>query len=190
MSEASRSGPSVAPVSPTQLFLVFLKVSMLAFGGGLAWARQTVVAERRWLTDEEFADIVSLCQFMPGPNIVGIAVCVGARLGEGRGALAALAGFILIPWTIGFALGTIYLHYAYIPVLQNILAAVSAAAAGLLIATGIRLLAPHRARPAALLFAALAFAGVALLKLPLLAVLLALGPLGIAVAAMGRGRWA
>jgi chromate transporter len=190
MIEAPGSGPSVTPVSPTQLFLAFLKVSMLAFGGGLAWSRQVVVAERRWLTDAEFADIVSLCQFMPGPNIVGIAVCVGAKLGNGRGALAALAGFVLIPWTVGFALGTIYLHYAYIPVVQNILASVSAAAAGLLIATGIRLLAPHRARPAALLFAGLAFAGMALLKLPLLAVLAALAPLSIAVAAIERGRWA
>lgn len=159
---------------------------MLAFGGGLAWARQAVVAERHWLSDEEFADIVSLCQFMPGPNIVGIAVCVGAKLRGGRGALAGLAGFTLIPGVVGFTLGGLYLHYSYIPILQNILGAVSAAAAGLLIATGIRLLHPHRARPAALIFAALAFAAMVVVKLPLLVVLFGLAPLSIGAAALER----
>ena len=170
----------------TALFYAFLKVSMLAFGGGLAWARQAVVVERRWLTNEEFADIMSLCQFLPGPNIVGIAVCVGAKLRGGRGALAALAGFILVPGLVGFTLGGLYLHYAYIPLLQRVLGAVSAAAAGLLIATGIRLLHPHRKRAAAVIFAALAFAGIVIIKLPLLMVLFGLAPLSIGAAAFER----
>ena len=71
----------------------------------------------------------------------------------------------------------------YVDVLQNILGGLSAAAAGLLIATGIRLLMPHRRHPAGLLLAALAFAGMAFTKLPLPVVLLGLAPLGIAVAA-------
>jgi len=40
---------------------------------------------------------VSLCQFLPGPNIVGIAVCVGTKLRGTVGAIAAVAGFLLIP---------------------------------------------------------------------------------------------
>ena len=64
----------------------------------------------------------------------------------------------------------------------------SAAAAGLLIATGIRMLLPHRGRPAALLFAALAFGLMAFGKLPLLFVLLGLAPLSIAVAGIARAR--
>ncbi len=170
------------------LFLGFLKVSLCGFGGGVVWARRTVVEQRRWLSDEEFADTLSLCQFMPGPNIVGIAVCVGAKLRGGSGAMAALAGFILIPWSIGFTLGALYLRHAYLPVLQNILHGVSAAAAGLLIATGIRLLMPHRARPWALVFAALAFIGMALTKFPLLFVLFGLAPLSIAAASLERAR--
>jgi chromate transporter len=85
------------------------------------------------------------------------------------------------------SLGSLYLRYAHLAVLQNILGGLSAAAAGLMIATGIRLM-PHRSRATALLSAALAFTGMAFVKLPLLVVLLGLGPLSIAVAAIAKTR--
>src|SRR5262244_860 len=60
------------------LFTAFLIVSLCGFSGGIVWARRIAVENRRWISDHEFADIVSLSQFMPGPNIIGIAVCIGA----------------------------------------------------------------------------------------------------------------
>jgi chromate transporter len=170
------------------LFVGFLKVSLLGFGGGLVWARRIVVDQKRWVDDQEFAEILTLCQFMPGPNIVGITICVGSRLRGPVGAIAAVAGFILIPWTVGLAFGSLCLHYAHLPILQNILGGLSSAAAGLMIATGIRLLMPHRSRQTALLFAALAFTGMVVAKLPLLVVLLGLAPLSIAVAGITSAR--
>src|SRR5580704_14681926 len=89
------------------LFLSFLRVSLLGFGGGLVWARRVVVEQQRWLNDQEFAEILTLCQLMPGPNIVGITLCVGARLRGAIGAISAVAGFILVPWTIGLTIGGI-----------------------------------------------------------------------------------
>jgi chromate transporter len=68
------------------------------------------------------------------------------------------------------------------------LGGLSAAAAGLLIATGIRLLMPHRARPTALLFAALSFAGMAFTQLSLLVVLLGLAPVSITATAVAKTR--
>jgi len=170
------------------LFVGFLKVSLLGFGGGLVWARRIVVERQRWMDDQEFAETLTLCQFMPGPNIVGITTCVGSKLRGAVGAVAAVAGFILIPWAVGLSLGGLYLHYTHLTVLQNILSGLSAAAAGLMIATGIRLLMPHRSRRTALLFAALAFTGMAFVKLPLLVVLLGLAPLSIAVAGIASAR--
>jgi chromate transporter len=73
-------------------------------------------------------------------------------------------------------------------VLRNILGGVAAAAAGLLIATGIRLLMPHRRRPAALLFAAVAFCLIIFGRLPLLIVLFGLVPISIAVAGIENAR--
>jgi chromate transporter len=175
-------GETRPPVTLGALFLAFLKTSMYGFGGPIVWVRRIVVDERRWLSDRDFADLLSFCQFMPGPNVVSITVCIGAKFRGPVGALAALAGFILVPWTVGFALGALLLSYAQTPLLQGILHGVAAAAAGLLIATGVRLLLPHRRRLVALAFAALAFAGLALVQLPLLIVVLGLVPLSIALA--------
>ena len=169
-------------VSLLALFIAFLRVSLLGFGGGLVWARRIVVEQRLWTTEEEFSDILSLCQFMPGPNIVGIAVCVGAKLRGPIGTIAAVSGFVLLPCTVGFALGLLYLQYAHLAVLRNILSGISAVAAGLLIATGIRLLSPHRGRPRALTAAALSFGGMTFTTLPLLVVLFGTALLSIAAA--------
>jgi chromate transporter len=98
------------------------------------------------------------------------------------GAAAALAGFIIVPWTVGFTLGVLLLEYAHHPLIRNILGGVSAAAAGLMIATGIRLLWTHRTRPAAVVFAALAFAGLVFAKVPLLVLVAVLAPLSIVAA--------
>jgi chromate transporter len=181
-------GNSDARVTTAALFTEFLKVSLCSFGGGLVWARRSVVDQRHWMSEHEFADTLSLIQFLPGPNVIGIAVCVGAKLRRAAGALAALSGFVVIPCAMGFALGALYLQSAKLPVVQNILGGVSAVAAGLLIATGVKLLMPHLNRPVAVLFAALAFAGIVFTKAPLLVVLLGLAPLSIAVAAVESGR--
>src|SRR5215216_3776152 len=126
------------PVPLSSIFVACLKISLYGIGGGggLVWARRIAVEQERWITEEDFADIVSLCQFMPGPNIVGIAVCIGTRLRGGIGALAAAGGFLIIPGAIGFAVGMLYLQHARHPVIQNILGGLAATGAGLMIATG------------------------------------------------------
>ena len=167
------------PTTLGALFLAFLKISMYGFGGPIVWARRILIEERHWLSDSEFADILSFCQFLPGPNVVSITVCIGAKFRGPAGAMAALAGFIILPWTVGFSLGLMFLSYAQAPLLQGVLRGVAAAAAGLIIATGIRLLLPHRHRPIALVFAALAFVGLGVAKLPLLIVVVGLVPFSI-----------
>jgi chromate transporter len=125
---------------------------------------------------------------MPGPNGPSIAVCVGARLRGAAGAVASLAGFIVVPWGLGFAAGVLYLQQTEIGLMRNILQGISAVAAGLIIGTGFKLLLPHRRRPAALVFVGLGFAGLAIAKLPLVVVVLALAPISIAVAAVEGAR--
>ena len=148
MSPALNQVEARPPITLAALFVTFLKVSLAGFGGPMVWARRIVVERQRWISDAEFADLLSLCQFLPGPNVVSIAVCVGARFRGAAGALASVAGFILAPWATGFILGALLLSYAHLGPLQGILRGVSAAASGLLIATGARLFLPHRGRPA------------------------------------------
>ncbi len=63
MSE-SRPNPSVA-----ELFAGFFYVGVCGFGGVLPWARQMIVEQRKWLTPAEFAEMLGLCQFLPGGGI-------------------------------------------------------------------------------------------------------------------------
>ena len=176
--------PASAPLGA--IAKAFLTVSVFGFGGGIVWARRVAVEQRSWLSDAEFLDIVSLCQFLPGPNIIGIAVCIGTKLRGASGALAAIAGFLVLPWSVGLALGVLCLRYAQAPLLRHVLGGVSAAAAGLLIATGLRLLRPHRRRPLTIGLAVLALVIMAFSRLPLPIVLIALLPLSIALSAARR----
>jgi chromate transporter len=191
VAEAAGLGEAIEPLRSASLgalFYEFLKVSFLGFGGGIALAQRAVVERRRWLTQAEFSDALTLCQFMPGPNVVGIAVCVGAKTRGALGALIAFMGFAVIPGVIGFILALVYLGQTRIPLIQNILSGISAAAAGLMLATGLRLLKPHWRNPRVVAFAAFAFGGLAIARFPLLLVLAALAPLSVGAAFAGRAR--
>lgn len=142
------AGP--APVGLGSLYGAFLKASLCSFGGGLlVWTRRVLVEERRWLTDAEFADTLSLCQVLPGANFANLSVCVGARYRGAAGAAAAFLGLALVPLMLALDLGTLYLRIADAALVQHVLAGVSSAAAGMVIATGLRMLLPHRRGPAA-----------------------------------------
>jgi chromate transporter len=184
MAATARARPSQPSVSLAALYWAFLQVSLFGFGSGLAWAHRIAVERRGWLSEVEFADIISLTQFMPGPNMVGIAICVGDKLRGARGAIAAFCGFTILPAAVGFALGVICLERAQQQGFQGVLHGISVAAAGLLIAAGLRLLRAHHRHPLALVFAGLAFAGIVVGQLPLLLVLLGLAPVSITCAAV------
>ncbi|HJU19199.1 MAG TPA: chromate transporter [Stellaceae bacterium] len=59
-------------VPPAALAAALLTISLFGFGGGIVWARRIAVERRGWLGEAEFLDIVSLCQFMPGPNVIAL----------------------------------------------------------------------------------------------------------------------
>ncbi|HEY6720008.1 MAG TPA: chromate transporter [Burkholderiales bacterium] len=173
--------PSVVP-GPGELFIRFTQVAVSGFGGVMPFARRMLVEERRWLSAEEFTDVLSLCQVLPGPNIVNVAVCVGARYHGVRGALAALAGLLTAPFFIILALGALYTHYGHLPPVAALFRGVSATAAGLVVAMGLKMATSRRLRSAMALFTVVTFIGIALMRLPLAVFLLGAAPLSIAAA--------
>ena len=187
MAVAAAEAPPRAALG--SLFWEFFKVSLFGAGGGIVLAHRCAVERRRWLNESEFGDVLTLCQFMPGPNVVGIAICVGAKTRGVAGALTAFVGFAVIPATIGFILALFLLGHARAPVVGQALQAISAAAAGLMIATGLRLLLRrHRRDLRAMAIAAAAFAALAVLKLPLLLILAVLAPLSVAATMIWRAK--
>jgi chromate transporter len=177
----SAPGSPTSPITIAALFWAFFRVAIRGFGGVLPWARRMLVEEQHWLTPAEFTEVLSLCQFLPGPNVGNLSIVVGARFRGVRGALAAFSGLMLLPMLIALTLGAIYARLAHTPAVDGMFRALAGAGAGLVIATGLRMAAPLRTRPGALGVLALAFVTVALLRWPLLVVLGVLAPLSLAV---------
>lgn len=163
---------TTAPPSPADLFRGFARVGLSGFGGVLPWARRMLVETEGWLTAEEFNVLLGLCQFLPGPNVINLAVAVGVRFCGWRGALAGALGLMLGPFLIALVLGILYDRYGELPAVQSMLHGITLVGAGLIIATGIRMGLNVKNRALYLPFAAAAFVAIALLHWPLPAVML------------------
>jgi len=180
---------ATAPVPPNSvpslvaLFVAFAKMSLAGFGGVLVWARRAIVDQQRWMTAEEFNETFALCHFLPGPNIVNLAMVFGASLRGLAGGFVALTGLLAPPTLIMTVLAVVYAHYGDLEILRRILAGVSCAAVGLLIAVVVRMMRPLLARrePFGLVMLAAVFVAIGVLRLPLPAVLLIAIPASIAV---------
>jgi chromate transporter len=159
---AAQSAPSVA-----NIFTGFFMVGVRGFGGVLPWARRTIVEERKWLTATEFAEVLGLCQFLPGGNIINVSVAVGARFRGGTGAVAALLGLMLAPVAIVIGLGAIYDQFAEQPIVRRAFAGLAAAASAFVLTASLKIAAPLRSRYIAVAIAAVTFVAIALLRFPL-----------------------
>ena len=133
--------PQVIP-SHADLFLAFVKITLMGFGGTLPWTRRMFVEEKRWMTAEEFNDVYALCQFLPGPNVVNLTAVFGRRMRGWSGALAAWAGFMALPFALMITVGVLYAQYGDVDALRRILTGIAAAAAGLLASTAAKMVVP------------------------------------------------
>lgn len=175
--------PLNAPgVTVLALFLVFAEISLSSFGGAIAWARIVLVERRGWLGERQFAELLGLCQSVPGPSLVNLAIYLGTRHHGVLGAVAAASGFLLPPLVVLLPLGILYQQGAQLEVVRLALHGVAAAAAGMLLATGLKMAEAYRREPVALVIAGLALLGVGLLRWPLLAVLVLLAPVSVYLA--------
>jgi chromate transporter len=185
--------PSLAPATPpglTELFIAFAKMSLAGFGGVLVWARRGIVDQHRWMTAEQFNETFALCHFLPGPNIVNLSVVFGSRIRGVAGGIAAFAGLVAPPMAIMTILAALYARYGEIDALRRILAGVSCAAVGLLIAVVFKMMMPLIKRRDLVGLAVLVavFIAIGLARLPLQAVLLVAIPLSLALTMMMRRR--
>lgn len=102
--------PAGTERSPWAVFLIFLRLGLTSFGGPVAhlgYFRDEFVTRRQWLSERSYADLVALCQFLPGPASSQVGIALGLCRSGYAGALAAWAGFTL-PSAIAlilFALG-------------------------------------------------------------------------------------
>lgn len=177
----------LAPPTVAEIFIGFLTLGLTAFGGALPLARREIVERRKWLSPDEFTDLLGLCQFLPGGNVINLSVAVGMKFRGVTGALAGLLGLIGGPSLIVIGLGVLYQHTHQDPHIRHLFTGLAAAAAGLLVSMAIKVAWPLRRKLWMAAIATLAFVSIALLRLPLLPVMLVLTPVSIFIASRVTG---
>jgi chromate transporter len=174
------------PASCGELFRVFTRLSLQGFGGVLPIAQRELVERERWLTKAQFVELLSLSQVLPGPNVINLALMFGDRRFGARGALAAVGGMLALPTVIVLVAAALYAGFASHPMVSGALRGMGAVAAGLVIATAVKLLSTLRTNPmglaASLAFAALTLALIAGLRWPMVWVVPGLGVVAVTFA--------
>jgi len=178
------SEPARRPRSPGELFRVFNRLALQGFGGVLPVAQRELVEREGWLTREQFVETLSIGQVLPGPNIINMALIIGDRFFGWRGIAAAVGGLLLAPLAIVLAAAIVYGQFATHPMVAGALRGMGAVAAGLIVATAVKLWPTLRKNPmgrtTCLGFALLTALAVGGLRWPLAWVVLGLGAVSMA----------
>jgi chromate transporter len=173
------------PANLRELFLGFLAIGARSFGGVLPWAYRTMIEERRWLTQADFAETIGLCQFLPGPNIGNASIVLGKRWFGLKGAIVAFLGLFALPFVWVIALGALYLEWASDPVVRAVVTGVGATGAGLFMGTSIKLGRALARKPAALAIIGGCFLAVGIGRVSMVVVMPVAGALGVLAARKG-----
>ncbi len=189
------SAPAAAlarPESLSHLFWAFTRLALQGFGGVLAVAQRELVERLGWMSREEFVETLAVAQVLPGPNIVNISLMIGDRFFGLRGAMVALLGMMGFPALIVLTLAALSTTWLASPAMTGALRGMGAVSAGLILATGLKLLPSLRTNPVGLwpglTLAALVFGATVWLKLPLFWIVLSVGGLGMTLALIALKR--
>ncbi len=169
------------PPSHRQLFVGMQQVALSSFGGGLsAWSERIVVEERQWMSKEEFMTGLTVARLFPGPNQINMAVYIGSRFRGLSGAIAALSGILLLPFTVLMLLGLGYYYLNMNMAVDRVLAGVITASAGMALSIGFKIAGAYSRDPVAMLLAGASFIAMSVFHVRLAPLVLVAGPLAMA----------
>jgi chromate transporter len=183
--EAARRAPSV---SCLHIALLFARVGLTSFGGGLsAWLYREVVVQRSWLDEGEFLSAMTLGQILPGSNVVNLSVYVGYRMRGAPGSVVAVVALLAPPIVVIVLFTSLFSTWLQGAAVHRFLEGVAAAAVGMTASVGLRtaraVVATQR-WPIVLIVAV--FVAVGVLRWPLVPVALVAGVAGLLLS--GRAR--
>ena len=176
-SELTDSATQLKPPTLYDVFIQFLMIGAISFGGGIiAYERILLVEKRKWLSPDDFMGYLAISQTMPGLNSVNLAVLSGDHLRGVRGAISATIGLILPGSLFVLAIGIAYAKNTDHPLANLILAGIAAAACGLLAAITYRIGDQHWKHLKSLIIIVVTFCLMSIVKLSLPLVLLIMAP--------------
>jgi chromate transporter len=179
-------GEPAGPPSLAALFLAFVGIGMISFGGGLtAWVRREVVLKRGWLDDQQFLSGYALSQLVPGATNVNLAVFIGAQLRGAPGGIVCFAGLTGPPLVLTLVLGAVYFGMHGMPggiSLSIALSGMGAVAIGLNLGNGVEMARHGIRRIVPALITAAVAVSVGVFGIPLIRVLAVMIPVSLLAA--------
>ncbi|HUC17357.1 MAG TPA: chromate transporter [Acetobacteraceae bacterium] len=174
--------PPESRPSALRLFLIFGRIGLTSFGGGLSgWLLREFVLDRAWLSEDEFLNGLAISQALPGVNVKNMAIWIGYRLLGRRGAVAGLTGIILPPAVVIMLIGALFSALARFPIAHRALLGAGAAAIGLSLSMGITAARRVPRRIVPIIVLAATFVAVGILRWPLVWVLLGAGSISVGI---------
>ena len=174
-----------------QLFLTFLKIGAITFGGGYAMiplVQRETVEKYGWITDDDLLDIVAIAESTPGPIAVNSATFVGYRVGGTAGALLASLGVILPSFTVILLVSFLLRRFGELRAVRYAFFGIRAGVLALILHSLCKMLRDSRRDVFSLVVTALSFVAVAVFDVNALIVIPAAAVLGLAYARIVRGR--
>ncbi len=175
----SDQAPLNHPQSKADLFWSFTILALQGFGGVLAVVQRELVEKKRWMSREQFIEDWAVAQILPGPNVINLSLMIGGRYFGLAGAMAGVAGMLTAPLVVVLLLAVAFGGVSDAAWAQGALRGMGAVSAGLIAATGLKMISALRANPMGMPvcmgLAVASFIGVGVLRWPLAYVLLGTG---------------
>ena len=168
-------------VSLFELFRGFATIGLLGFGGVAAISRHIIVEKSQWLSEKEYATIIGMGQVLPGPNVVNASIVIGDRFQGVKGSLISVLGLMVPPICILLILASLYDNFSHLPGVNVALIGGAAAAAGMIIGTGLKMALKIKPGVAGWLIIVAVLVSILVLKWPLVYVVLGLIPSALAL---------
>ena len=173
-------------ISLSELFKGFATIGILGFGGVAVMARHVIVEKKQWLTEKEYATVLGMGQVLPGANVVNASVVIGDRFQGVKGSLVSVFGIMILPILILIVLAALYSRFSSLPAVSIALNGAGAAAAGMVIATGLKMAFKLKPGLAGWLIISIAIGTILILRWPLVYVVLALVPTALVLTVLLR----
>jgi len=166
-------------ITPRELFLGFSSVGLRGFGGVMPFVYEEVVEKRAWISEQDFVELIGLGQLLPGANVTNFAAMFGYRVAGWRGVVASIGGLLGPPAILILGLCYLYQKYSFVSAVQGALHGIMAVATALVFVTGFKMMRSQSGHLSSILLGTAALLAVGFFHVPLIVVLLIVGPLSL-----------